>query len=259
MLKKLTILIILIFSLCFFSSGCDMLNDILSNVPDNPKLTEESEAAEETAQEGSDPEEAVPEEELLPDSKWIGTFATDGSHFVIYDVRKTTFWFEYQNQYTEEYAEGKATYSFTRATYSNLEFWLEGDVLKVFMNTPPAEDEEGGAVEEVTTSVEYWRAFSYEEIDPRPLEEDENMVPQDVAMKTLDKALPRKVEDGLFLEPVGAVDIEGQICWAFALINKFEQVFTGIVNYAVTNDGVVFLRNDYLSKYVIQPYVLLEF
>jgi len=127
------------------------------------------------------------------------------------------------------------------------------------MSTPPVEDEEGGAVAEVTTSVEYWRAFSYEEIDPRPLQEDENMVPQDVAMKTLDKALPRKVEDGLFLEPVGAVDIEGQICWAFALINKFEQVFTGIVNYAVTNDGVVFLRNDYLSKYVIQPYVLLEF
>jgi hypothetical protein len=236
-----------------------MLNDILSNVPDNPKLTEDSEAALGSEGEDSESEESEPEGELVTYSKWLGTFATDGSHFEIREVRENTFFFEYQNQYTEEYSEGKATWSYNRATYSNLEFWLEGDILKVFMIKAHANDEDEDAAGEEDTSVEYWRAFSYEEVDPRPLEEDENMVPQNIALKTLDKALPRKVEDGLFLEPVGAVVIEGQTCWAFALINKFEQVFTGIVNYAVTNEGVVFVRNDYLSKYVIQPYVQLEF
>jgi hypothetical protein len=244
-----------------------MLDDILSNVPDNPKLTEDSEDAEASGIESPVSEEPAEEDELISDSEWLGTFATDGSHFEISDVTKSSFRFEYQNQYTEEYAEGKAKLDYNRATYSNLEFWLEGDVLKVFMTKSPAyfedEDETGAtseaAASEEDTSVEYWRAFAYTEIDPRPLEEDENMVPQDIALKTLDQALPRKVEDGLFLEPVGAVDIEGELCWAFALINRFEQVFTGIVNYAVSNDGAVFVRNDYLSKYVIQPYALLEF
>jgi hypothetical protein len=240
-------------------AGCDMLDDILSNVPDNPKLTESDEDAELSGEEVLDPEESVPEGELITDSKWLGTFATDGSHFVISDVRENTFLFEYQNQYTEEYAEGKAKWDYNRATYSNLEFWLEEDILKVFNTLPAASIESENAADEEDTSVEYWRAFSYEEVDPRPLEEDENMVSQDVALKTLDKALPRKIEDGLFLEPVGAVVIDGQTCWAFALINKFEQVFTGIVNYAVRNDGVMFVRNDYLSKYVIQPHALLEF
>ena len=266
MYKRLIIVLILTVSLCALSAGCDMLEDILSNVPDNTKLTEEGEGSEGGEAEGTVSEEPEEEAEFITDSKWLGTFAADGSHFVISDVTRNSFLFEYQNQYTEEYSEGKAQLSYNRATYSNLEFWLEGDVLKVYMTKPFVSDDaedagvknEAEAAEE-NTPVEYWRALAYEEIDPRPLEEDENMVPQETALKALDKALPRKVEDGLFLEPVGAVDIEGELCWAFALINKFEQVFTGIVNYAVANDGTVFLRNDYLSKYVIQPYVLLEF
>lgn len=264
MFKRFGILILIAAMLCFFTAGCDMLDDILSNVPDSQQAAENSEDAEMAAGDDS-PIVSADTDELDYSSGWWGTFATDGSHFVISDVREKSFYFEYSNLYTEQYIDGTADLSYNRATFSNLELWLEGDVLTVFWAMPPEDSNADNAAdtaadeEPADTSVEYWRAFSYEEIDSRPLEDDEDMVLQADALAQLDSAFPRKTEEGVFLDAVGAVAINGQPCWAFAMMNKFEKGFTGTVHYAVSNDGDVFVRNDYLSMYVIQPYTKFEF
>ena len=282
MKKKIGLLILITTLLCFLATGCEMMNDILS------KETGDSLPAEELTEsaEATTPKEPVVEVKLDEDSPWWGTFATDGSNFIISEVTAESFFFEYTNIYYETYDKGTATISKQLAFYENLTFAIEGDVLNVSWTKPMVVGEEDNeasierekvVLEDGTVVVsgtnktgdeeeaneegvkDYWRAFSYTEIDPRPLAEDEKIVPQKDALRKLDAATRGMFGAKFFLDSAGAVEIDETPCWTFSPVNDSEGVYRRAINYAVNSDGVVYLRDDYLSMYVLQPNLVLEF
>jgi hypothetical protein len=66
------------------------------------------------------------------------------------------------------------------------------------------------------------------------------------------------MEAGMFLNPTGAVEIDGLPCRVFSVGHHYDRKFSGGENYAVSREGRVYVRDDYLLKYVIQPYYKIQ-
>ena len=291
MLKRLGIFIMISIMLCFLVSGCTMLNDVLSNTPDSSQTQDNADNADSIAN-GQAPDQTpaaqAPAPELDNNSPWWGTYSADGSNFMISEVSKDSFTYAYTNLYSESYTSGTATIGPAGTAKGDiLNFAIDGDMMTVSWTQPlvspgdegastggdtatdgdASTDTDGSATTggDTTTgdqataddsqqgSKVYMRAFEYTEIDSRPLADDKDMISQKDAQKKLTAALPVKLDQGFTMEPAGAVDIEGQPCWAFSPVNNYAKVYNRSVNYAVSKTGEVFQRDDYLSMYVIHP------
>ena len=249
MIKRIGLFILLAVILCVFTAGCDTVNKVLSAAKDLQATGDSDEnAGEDEGADESDLEEPPSEEEMDYDSGWWGTFVADGSNYYISDVTGSSFHFDFENMYTNEKSQGTAERKNNDAAYENLMFQLDGDILTVSRTEQQAD---GGSTE---FSADYWRAYDYTEINPDLLLEDESMIQQEVAKELLTAALSGLLKEGMFLKQAGAVEIDGQPCWTFMV--ETGQTFTA--NYAVSRLGTVFLRNDYLFKYIVQPYTKIE-
>ena len=246
---KFGICIVLAVFLCFCIAGCDMLDDVLT--PGRNTQASNSAEAEEADETGSD--ELSSDDELDYGSGWWGCFAADGNFFTIYDVSKSSFYFDYENIYTKESIQNAvAELKNTGAAADSMRFELEGDILTVYRPGQPNDGDEDPEV-----SIDYWRAFDYTEINPALLNEDEDMVRQDDALEALKEALSGYLREGVSIKQAGAAEINGQQCWVFMTVSNSGT--GGSASYAVTREGALFLRNDYLLTYVVQPYTLLDF
>ena len=249
MIKRIGIFILLAVMLCVFTAGCDTVSKILSVAKDMQASGDSDENGGENEEE-NDSEQAEPpsEEEMDYDSGWWGTFVADGSNYSISDVTGYSFLFDFENMYTNEKTQGTAERKNNGAAYEDLVFLLDGDILTVSRTERQAD----GEIAEF--SADYWRAYDYTEINPDLLLEDESMIQQEVAKELLTAALSGMLKEDMFLKQAGAVEIDGQPCWVFMV--ETGQSFTS--GYAVSRLGTVFLRNDYLFKYIVQPYTKIE-
>ena len=255
MLKRLWILILIVVLVGVFSGACQMLDEVLTYDGNSGAQAEGEGAGEEQGEGNGDPgtEAPAPSGELIYDSEWWAVFAADGNNFDISDVSDISFSFTYMNLYNETQFQGVAEFKGAQAIYETLIFKLNGVILTTNLQgySPDSKDRP-------SYCGEFWRAFPYKEIDPRPLAEDKTMIPQSVALKDMEAAIQDLLEEGMMLAPAGAVEIIGQPCWTFKLVKSLDLSFVGELNYAVSREGLVFLRNDYLLQYVIQPYTVIN-
>jgi hypothetical protein len=288
MVKQAGTMILVSVLLCFVLAGCDVLDGVLGNAPNDTQTSGATGSDTTGAAEGGHPEEdsatdaPLVDTGLITDSEWLGIFATDGRNYSISNVSKEGFLFVYTNLYSDSDIREAAVFHSRIGVYEDLIFRLDGDALFVTGSVQaadsdktgdedagaeaaeqPSKDEDEDAVKDPNEGLpefygEYWRAFNYKELDPRPLNEEEGMISQKNASKELESSLSDLMKGGMLLQPAGAIEIDGQPCWTFSMGKNINRMFTGQATYAVSREGKVFLRDDYLLQFVIQPYVLIE-